>query len=48
MEFVNTEHTPKNLMIAAVQATPRPAALDEIAELKRTYGIRKHALEDLL
>ena len=48
MEFISTEHTPKNLMIAATKATPRPEALAEIEALKAAYGITTHALETML
>ena len=48
MEFISTEHTPKNLMIAATKATPRPEAFDEIAALKAAYGITAHALETMI
>jgi len=47
-EFIGTEHTPKNVMITAVKATPRPAALAEIAALKKSFGIHYHHLERLL
>ncbi len=48
IEFVNTEHTPKNLMIAATKGNPRPEALLEIEALKAAYGITTHALETML
>jgi hypothetical protein len=50
-EFIALEHTRKNKMILAVKRrTPRPAdaALAQIAELKRYFGIREQALETLL
>ncbi|MEJ6001068.1 class I SAM-dependent methyltransferase [Paucibacter soli] len=53
-EFVSLEHTSKNKMILAVKrAQPLPAArrqelLDQIAEIKRFYGVREQALESLL
>jgi len=51
IEFVASEHTPKNLMIAAVRKR-RPfaeqATKDRILELKRFFGIRHHALDSLL
>ncbi len=50
-EFVALEHTNKNKMILAVkrQHARSPAVvLDQIAELKRFYGVREHCLETLL
>jgi hypothetical protein len=52
-EFVALEHTRKNKMILAVQRRqPRPelaaAALAQVAELKRFFGVREQALEALL
>jgi len=51
IEFVSTEHTPKNLMIAAVRggkAFQSQAARDEINQFKNFYGIQQHALDTLL
>jgi SAM-dependent methyltransferase len=55
-EFISTEHTRKNTMIAAVrydvaasrEATNREAALREYRALKEFYGIREQRLEKLL
>ena len=54
-EFVALEHTSKNKMILAVkrtnaqpQAAASAAALAQVAELKRFFGIREQALETLL
>jgi len=50
-EFVASEHTPKNLMIAAVRLrTPfaDTAARQKIVELKAFFGIQRHALDSLL
>jgi hypothetical protein len=50
-EFVSTEHTRKNTMIAAVRredAPNREAALAEFRALKEFYGIRGQRLERLL
>lgn len=47
-EFIGTEHTPKNVMITAVKANPRPDALLEIEQLKTTFGLGEHYLERLL
>jgi len=51
MEFVSSEHTPKNLMLAAVrESSPytETAARERIVELKRFFGIERHALDGLL
>ncbi len=50
-EFVSTEHTRKNTMIAAVRredAWDKQAALAEYRALKEFYGIRAQRLETLL
>jgi SAM-dependent methyltransferase len=50
-EFVSTEHTRKNTMIAAVRregAWDKEAALAEYRALKEFYGIREQRLERLL
>ncbi len=47
-EFISTEHTAKNLMIAAVKARPRghsaDAAAERVRDLARAYGVRSQAL----
>jgi len=45
-EFVSTEHTAKNLMIAAIKtrAPHDTAALEKAREFARFYGIRKQTL----
>jgi SAM-dependent methyltransferase len=51
IEFVGSEHTPKNLMLAAVrQGTPftDPAARERIVQFKSFFGIQRHALDALL
>jgi len=51
IEFVASEHTPKNLMIAGVRKHKPFAAnatKERILELKRFFGIQHHALDDLL
>jgi SAM-dependent methyltransferase len=51
IEFVSTEHTPKNLMIAAVrdgQPFASPAARERIEQFKGFFGIKHHALDSLL
>ena len=47
-EFISTEHTAKNLMIAGVKGTPDPKALEAVAAIKRDFGIEYHYLERLL
>jgi len=51
IEFVSTEHTPKNLMITAVRhAEPftSKAARERIDRFKEFFGIKHHALDSLL
>ena len=51
MEFIASEHTPKNLMIAAIRECgpfTDEAAKKRIAELKSFFGIQHHALDSLL
>ena len=52
MEFISTEHTPKNLLIVGTKkesaSTPDKNVLSEITELKKMYGIEYHHLERLL
>ena len=50
-EFISTEHTPKNLMLAAVREREpftNTAAREQLLELKKHFGIQKHALDPLL
>jgi hypothetical protein len=50
-EFVSLEHTAKNKMILAVKRaspTSPAAALEQVAELKRFFGVKEQALETLL
>ena len=51
-EFISTEHTPKNVMIAAVKtksALPDTAMIiDQVKKLKAMHGIEYHHLEKLL
>jgi len=50
IEFISTEHTPKNLMIAAVRHTQpfeSRAARDKIDLFKEFFGIKHHALDSL-
>lgn len=51
LEFVASEHTPKNLMIAAIrehEPFTDEAARTRIVELKKFFGIKRQALDDLL
>ncbi|HEU5070358.1 MAG TPA: SAM-dependent methyltransferase [Verrucomicrobiae bacterium] len=51
MEFVASEHTPKNLMLAAMRERApftNPAAREQIVALKKFFGIERHALDPLL
>jgi SAM-dependent methyltransferase len=43
-EFVASEHTPKNLMIAAIR-TGKPAGREELEQFRNFFGIRHHALD---
>ena len=51
MEFISTDHTPKNLLIVAVKeenvVEPNQSYLEEIAALKKLFGITTHHLERL-
>lgn len=48
-EFISTEHTAKNVMITAVkQGQPSAKALEQVAAIKESFGIREHRLETLL
>ncbi|MBK7426077.1 MAG: SAM-dependent methyltransferase [Saprospiraceae bacterium] len=47
-EFISPEHTAKNVMITGVRSEPRPEALDEVAQLKKSFGVSEHYLEKLL
>ena len=51
IEFVASEHTPKNLMIAAIRERAPfadPAALARIEQFKKFFGITQQALDSLL
>ena len=47
-EFIPLEHTAKNVMITAVRARKRPAALDEFRTLRKRFGVKKHYLRQLI
>ena len=51
LEFVSSEHTPKNLMIAAIRNSAPftdPAAKARVEDLKAFFGVQTHALDPLL
>ena len=51
IEFIGSEHTPKNLMLAAIREREpftNTAAREKIVELKKFFGIERHALDALL
>lgn len=51
VEFIGSEHTPKNLMLAAIREREpfmSDLARERILELKRFFGIERHALDSLL
>ena len=51
MEFVASEHTPKNLMLAALREREpfvQTEARESIEALKAWFGIRHQALDELL
>ena len=51
MEFVASEHTPKNLMLAAIREREPftdAGAKQRIVDLKNFFGVKKHALDVLL
>ncbi len=43
-EFVSSEHTPKNLMIAAIR-TGQPTGREQLERFREFFGIRHHALD---
>jgi hypothetical protein len=50
-EFISTEHTPKNVMIVGEKTNDSPDVkkiLDNIASIKKVFGIKSHYLETLL
>ncbi len=47
-EFIETEHTPKNLIIAGIKGKSRPEAAEEIKAIKQQFGIDFHYLETLV
>jgi hypothetical protein len=47
-EFISTEHTAKNLMIAGIKGPPDTQALAAVAAIKKEYGVEEHFLEGLM
>ena len=47
-EFISTQHTPKNVMIVGIKAKPNLAALKQVEDIKKHYGIAYHHLEKIL
>jgi SAM-dependent methyltransferase len=47
-EFIDTEHTPKNLLIVGTKSEADPGALDRVKAIKKEFGIGYHYLEKLL
>jgi hypothetical protein len=51
-EFISLEHTPKNIMITAekrsVKTDQVAKAKAQIADLKQTFGVKQHYLEELI
>jgi hypothetical protein len=52
MEYISTEHTPKNIMLIGVKhdeiGQPDATILTEIKKLKDIHGVSEHYLETLL
>lgn len=51
IEFISTEHTPKNVMIIAVKTgkfVDKDKFDDKILQIKKTFGIEYHHLEQLM
>ncbi|MEO7176835.1 MAG: SAM-dependent methyltransferase [Saprospiraceae bacterium] len=48
MEFISVEHTPKNMMLLAIKRDVNPNAKDQIAAIMQNYGLKRHALLDML
>jgi Methyltransferase domain len=47
-EFIDAEHTGKNLMITATKGQVNPKAIEEVASIKQMFGIGKHYLEEII
>ena len=52
IEFISTEHTPKNLLIIGKKVARKPEEklniLENVRKVKELYGIREHYLEQLI
>ena len=51
IEFISTEHTPKNVMIIGQKSSKKPATEripQQIHKIKESFGIEYHYLEKLL
>ncbi len=48
LEFISSEHTPKNVMITGIKTTPKPELMQQVERIKAHYGIKMHYLEALL
>lgn len=48
IEFISSEHTAKNTMIIATKNKVRAAAMAEFEALKKSIGLEKHYLENLI
>lgn len=48
LEFISSEHTPKNVMITGIKTNPKPELMQQVARIKSHYGIKTHYLEELM
>jgi hypothetical protein len=51
MEFIETEHTPKNVLLVGRKTSKEPKKaeiLQQINDLKAQYGIKEHYLEKVM
>jgi hypothetical protein len=51
MEFIEMEHTPKNVLLVGQKTNKEPDKLmisKQISDLKQRYGIQNHYLETIL
>jgi hypothetical protein len=47
IEFVASEHTPKNLMLAGIRTEAGRGNWEQIRQVKQFFGLRHHPLDDL-
>jgi SAM-dependent methyltransferase len=47
IEFVASEHTPKNLLLAGIRTGSKPGSWEKIREVKTFFGLCHHPLDDL-